>query len=260
MNSAEKRAARIGLTALLVVFRAAQARIVSHASAASSTRWSQREEDIRKQYAKIRGVWAAYISESVPVQYSKAKQAAGDALGAVLERMPEYRTADRLIADSIAKMNLATVDGEARVKELFRRTQQAVLDDAEISRKLAEGMVMESTPKNLSNILRDELYRKIVGDRKVLEINGRMYRADYYAELVARTRTREAQSAATLDVCLYAGEDLVRISKHNTSTPLCKEFEGKTFSVSGRSDQYPKLDRTPPFHPNCQHVLTARVA
>lgn len=50
--------------------------------------------------------------------------------------------------------------------------------------------------------------------------------------------------------------DLVEVSSHNTDCDICKEFEGKVYSISGKHKEYPKLERKPPFHPGCRHYIT----
>jgi hypothetical protein len=52
--------------------------------------------------------------------------------------------------------------------------------------------------------------------------------------------------------------DIVQISSHNTTTPVCQKYEGKIFSLRGQTPGLPILDVTPPFHPNCLHILLPR--
>jgi hypothetical protein len=76
----------------------------------------------------------------------------------------------------------------------------------------------------------------------------------YYAEMVARTKTREASVDARHERLSELGLDLVaivgRISKN-----FCTAFLGQVFSLSGNSDKYPAYSSLPgggpPFHPNC---------
>lgn len=84
---------------------------------------------------------------------------------------------------------------------------------------------------------------------------GRRWRLETYAAMVARTTAREAATLGTVNSMLEMGEDLVKVSDHDTQTPLCERFEGKTYSLTGKSGRYPRISAYPPFHPNCQHVL-----
>jgi hypothetical protein len=101
------------------------------------------------------------------------------------------------------------------------------------------------------------------GRGKLVEVVGkdgkaRNYQLGKYAEMVIRTTSREAQSAATAQTMLKTGMDLVTISEHkDTDGPdVCNVYEGNTYSLTGSSDEYPVLDQWPPFHPNCRHVMT----
>jgi hypothetical protein len=106
--------------------------------------------------------------------------------------------------------------------------------------------------KEIANRLLDEL-----GD-KPLMIGGRKYRADKYAEMVARTKTAEATSVGTANRLLEEGYDLTMVSAHG-ATDGCAFYEGKIFSISGTDTRYPSLQELPnggpPFHPNCKHRL-----
>jgi hypothetical protein len=109
--------------------------------------------------------------------------------------------------------------------------------------------------KQLSDVIKDILQRKI-GLGQLVTVKGRNYTLNYYAEMVARTRIRECQTQATINACGEYGEDLVEWSKHDSPCKECQPFEGKIYSISGRHSKYPKLEKTPPIHPNCEHDIT----
>lgn len=97
----------------------------------------------------------------------------------------------------------------------------------------------------------------IAGGR-LLRVGGRNYDPRAYAQLVARTTTREARTQGFLARAADEGIDLVTVSEHagGDNDPVCVPYQGVTFSISGRTPGYPKLEDEPPFHPNCRHVLT----
>jgi hypothetical protein len=99
------------------------------------------------------------------------------------------------------------------------------------------------------------------GQTAFVDRRGRKWRLDSYAEMVARTTTREAASVATINTCDEFGLDLVRISTHSPTCELCAPLQGKVYSISGNDDRYPMLtdERRPPIHPNCRHVLAPYV-
>lgn len=263
----ERLAERIGLSELSRAMRAAQTEISKKVQEATTNptmnkrKWEQRSRDVAALYQTIRNIWAQYANNQIPKQYSRAKDRAIEALKkAGLEirgDLPQYNTIQQVILDSIARMNLATKNGEENVQQIFRSTQQAYISDLEINRKLAQGLTTEATPDNLKKVLKSRLV-EAAGNGNVIEINGRKFKPDYYAELVARTRTREAQSRASIDAIMGFGEDTVRISSHNTETPLCQEYEGNVYSLTGKSP-FPILDQYPPFHVNCEHVITPHI-
>jgi len=127
-----------------------------------------------------------------------------------------------------------------------------VKDDVEAMAKKA--VQAEASRGELSRTVRDYL-RDQIGQGEFLEIKGRTYKMNNYAELVGRTTMRDAQTAATLDLCHQYENDLVQVSSHGTVCEICAQYEGKVYSISGKTLGYPILDAKTPFHPNCEHSL-----
>lgn len=86
----------------------------------------------------------------------------------------------------------------------------------------------------------------------------RNYNLKAYAELVARTRMRQAQTDATKELCKQFENDLVIYSTHDDPCPDCLPYEGQIFSISGHDPEYPELtsDIEPPTHVNCEHGIS----
>ncbi len=98
---------------------------------------------------------------------------------------------------------------------------------------------------------------------------GRRWRLSAYAGMVLRTTSRQAEvlSVLTQD----DGWDLYKISKHGTTCKRCAVWEGRIFSKSGTSREFPplsaafgKIDPNGPdtldnswlnIHPSCLHQL-----
>ncbi len=95
-----------------------------------------------------------------------------------------------------------------------------------------------------------------VGEGKFIQIRGRNYNMEKYADLVAKTRLRTVQTKSVLNSCKEYDNDLVQVSDHGTETPICLPYEGNVYSLSGKSSAYPYLDAYPPFHPRCQHHIS----
>lgn len=116
----------------------------------------------------------------------------------------------------------------------------------------------------LSKLIKNRLLENMEGGQFIV-INGRHFTLNYYAELVARTRMREAQTEATKNMSQEYENDLVIVSHHaNPCELICKAFEDQIYSISGTDLEYPALteETSPPYHPNCGHSIspTSRTA
>lgn len=111
------------------------------------------------------------------------------------------------------------------------------------------------TSKDISAKIRGKLLDQIGGGDFIV-VNGRSFNLKSYAELVARTRMRESQTAAVKEMCAEFDNDLVEIPRHDNPCPRCAEHQGKIYSISGKHPDYPELpDGGPPWHPNCEDVM-----
>lgn len=90
--------------------------------------------------------------------------------------------------------------------------------------------------------------------------NNRYIRMDAYAEMVARSTTREVTNTATILQVSELGYDLVKMSEHSGACPICQKYEGRVYSISGKDKRFPRLDVAfssgyANIHPRCRHVL-----
>lgn len=80
-----------------------------------------------------------------------------------------------------------------------------------------------------------------------------------YAEMLARTTRTETQNIAMIGKALDDGNDLVECSTVTPTCDLCALYQGRIYSVSGRTPGYPSLYETAfrhgysIIHPNCRH-------
>ena len=124
-----------------------------------------------------------------------------------------------------------------------------------VSQKFATAATVKETKKLLIEKLTSH------GITGIRDKAGRLIRLDAYAELVARSTTREATNTATLDQLQAHGYDLVQMSSHASPCPICAPLEGRVYSISGKDNRYPPLERAysgthANIHVNCLHVLT----
>jgi len=171
---------------------------------------------------------------------------------------PFHKQAVQVLADNITVTMLAANQSWASsLKRVIRSTQQTILSEGFINRAVAAG-IMEGVPrKQVSNEILFGFLNNLNG-ADVVYARGRKFSPTYYAELVARTQTREAVTEGSINQGVEWGADLVTMSKHVGACDKCTPYEGRTFSVDGRNPDFPKLERRTPIHPNCRHVMLPR--
>ncbi len=87
--------------------------------------------------------------------------------------------------------------------------------------------------------------------------SGKMWNMRTYTEMVARTTTMEAHLQGTANRLVEQGHDLVKVSTHRGACELCRPFEGKILSITGKTPGYPTLEEAKAaklFHPRCRHA------
>lgn len=96
---------------------------------------------------------------------------------------------------------------------------------------------------------------------------GRQWEIESYAEMTIRTASGRAAIAGHLDRIESSGNDLVIVSNHSEECKLCRPFEGKVLSISGRTTgrvgdktvkcSVAEAQRDGFQHSNCRHNLSA---
>lgn len=220
--------------------------------------YEKRLAEIRQIMAVMSNEFERYVQKNFPEFYADGQKITDEIMAQMrLDKIRKSPLASNrlsaVIEDTVNRLKAAQAEGINQIDSIFRNTQQKVLDEIRVNQLLAEGIVTNDSFRQRSKILEQELNRQLNGQSLV--INGRNYKPGSYAELVARTRGREAQSAGAVDNLAEYGVDTVRVSSHNTETEICQQYEGKVYSLTGNTPGLPILPQLPPFHPNCQHVI-----
>lgn len=226
-------------------------------------KWTEYERQIMQEIyeilSAIDGETDKWIQQTVGQVYSTS--VAGTAAGLTAMGLKatgdssqfaqlHQRAIDVLAQNMQGNMRNATQFVGRRVGDAFRR---AGVDQA--AKKMATGSTWRDMQKKLTQELLD------TGLTCFVDSAGRKWRLDSYAEMVARTTTREAASVAVQNECQEFGVDLVKVTTHSPTCGHCAPKQGKVFSLSGRDKRYPAMtdELRPPFHPHCRHVLTPYV-
>ena len=224
-----------------------------------------RAEQLLKQVEVItaslnNGVYK-WAKASIPQSYERGIDLAAERLRALqVTRFVAYdaqihTSAIGALVDSVTtELLIANNNMSKFFNRVIRTTQQSILQDAEISRMIAEGLIEGEARRTVSDRLLKEL-RMQLGNKQFIVVNGRNYRPDSYASLIARTRTREASSQGTINTSLRYGVDLVQWDAHAEVCEYCAQYSGRVYSISGLDADFPTLTEKPPLHPNCKCVI-----
>ena len=89
---------------------------------------------------------------------------------------------------------------------------------------------------------------------------GRKWDLQSYASMATRTVANNVAKQGHIDRSVEMGRDLMIVSAHNSTCPVCAPWSNKILSISGNNAKYPSLSEAEAsglFHPNCKHTLLA---
>lgn len=207
----------------------------------------------RAQLGKVRTILATLQGEAVQrgtemvaLSYAHGGTAVDHLIGSSGPFTGVHQEAVNVIADNLAhKLGEAAATVGRRVDDAFRQ---------EGLRQVASALVTGSARRDNVAAMTERLQQR--GVRAFTDAAGREWKLSTYSEMHVRTIVREAASQGTANRLLENGSDLVTISSHDHDEDVCTDYDGKTFSLTGATPGYDVLDNYPPFHPNCEHVLT----
>ena len=113
---------------------------------------------------------------------------------------------------------------------------------------------------NIKEYLKKKLDKYEAIEKVVRYKNGSYYGIDAYNSMVYNTNLTRTAWSETIKRNAVEGNDLVYVIPHMYSCPLCQEWQGMTYSISGHTQGYMKLDTAIEnglLHPNCKHVIVA---
>lgn len=207
---------------------------------------------VRRELARLQDRAVPMSAEAAQHAYSVGARAADQVLG-----RPElafsgiHRDALEVLADNIAnRLNEAAVTVGRRTEDAFRRIGL---------QETAAGIATGAARREVSEALMRRLIDEGVTDATTgfVDAGGRRWPLDTYAEMVARTTTREAVSQGTANRLEEAGDFAIEITQHANSCKICIPYQGRAWALPGHQVEGLKtIDRLPPFHPNCRHVTT----
>ena len=96
---------------------------------------------------------------------------------------------------------------------------------------------------------------------------GRVYSLESYATMAIKTIQTAALNSSVFNASLQLKNDLVKMSSHSTSCPICAMYQGRVYSITGKTKGYPALEtinngnvvQYKIIHPHCRHRFTVYV-
>lgn len=213
--------------------------------------WRQRQvRAIRQQLEQLGERTRATPVEIIATGYDRGAQIVDRIAGRAGAVAYAFHGAHRRPALALAENLAHGLDGARavvgrRVEDVYRRAALEVV---------GTNVAASATRRETSAALERRLIRD--GVTGFVDRRGAQWQMDTYVEMVTRTTTREAMTEGTRRRMLETDQDLVTISTHGTEDDLCQQYEGNTYSLTGKTPGYDVLDQAPPFHPRCLHVMT----
>lgn len=160
-------------------------------------------------------------------------------------------------AGYVGAFQQAVINDGATMQMMILRETRDVLRNIQIEASRAQFLEADTlTRRGFTQGILDRIATD--GIPAVRYADGRMVSVEAYSEMVARTTLGNCARQGGLNRSAEMGNDLVRMSTHARSSPMCEPWEGGVYSQSGSSDKYPDLQTAideGAFHPNCKHSL-----
>lgn len=233
--------------------------------------WNVQKKELNKLYSKMNAIFKKWSEKELPRRYARSLGLIQKRIAAskfiletgkkgfteLLKTQASVQIMRGLVDSSVESFLSSSIAGRQSLKNLFITTQQTLINESMANIAVSTGFQMGDLrqAKTLLKALFETPAWEAVEKRQFVQAGKFKYRPHYYAELVARTKFHQAHSQAALVQGLNYGTDLQQISTHNTTTRICIPFEGKIFSMSGLDKRFPPLTDSPPFHPNCLHLM-----
>lgn len=145
------------------------------------------------------------------------------------------------------------------------RASRVVLQQAGFAEELAAGIIgglpRRNVSREIARALRAAVTERLPKGAEVdlthVEVDGRTYTIEYWAEMHTRTESARAATAGTRAISLANGVQHVQITSHAHEPCICTPFEGRIYSIHRGDERFPWIGTVPnggvPMHPNCVH-------
>jgi len=195
------------------------------------------------------------------------------------DEVPAMYTAER--EKALVLLNEAL--GTAAIAEQLTLIDERAIKEMQKLFYKGQKSAITAVKQNMNNVVKQlATKQKLTGGKtkdlakefaKIIEGNGvftfedeagRKWNLVDYGRMAIRTANTRAVNQSTINAGQQLGNDLVRMSHHLSSCPLCAMYEGRVYSVSGKDKRYPSLASINKgsvvaygtVHCNCRHRFT----
>lgn len=167
------------------------------------------------------------------------------------EGSPHVKAVNLLLSDAYLDFG-TTMTGYVRgAEKILNNALRGQLRE-QIALGRLDGQGVRDVQKTISQELKDKGFTVLV------DKGGNSWELERYSEMLARTHLIRANNEGSINRMQDYDIDIVQIDSHGAKDRICAEQEGKIYSLSGKSENYPRIEKYPPFHPNCAHTVLPR--
>jgi len=198
----------------------------------------------------------AWFREEVEDYYKRYGKDSVEALKA--DGFPVKAEFTQIDSEAIDAMADEIVQYQREAYSGIKREVSRILNNAareQTTSIIAEGKILGETRRDIADRVAGKLKDGLTA---LVDKGGRRWSFEAYSDMLTRTKLVEASNNGLKNRLAQSGYDLVQVSEHATSCPLCEPWQGKILSISGNHPDYPtdeeaKADNL--WHPNCRHRL-----
>lgn len=212
-------------------------------------------QDIKKEVAnnlkKVTKMTSEQLEKAIIQAYSNGQESAEIDFNLEKKKVKVPKSLKRLILETNNVVVNAQFTILRKTIDIYRSIQ------AEVASTLLTGV---ETRKQIAKKMLNNLANN--GITGFIDKSGRNWSMDAYVEMTTRTVTAQATLQGHADRQKEAGRDLIIISDHAGECPLCRPWENKILSLTGKTPGYKTLEQAKNaglFHPNCRHTLTGYI-
>ncbi|MGE5522203.1 MAG: phage minor capsid protein, partial [Rhodospirillaceae bacterium] len=176
-----------------------------------------------------------------------------DVIGAPLTDIDaELSQAGQLAVRSLTRQTVVNLQNGRLM--ILRRVQDAYRDV--VQRAAGQTLAGAVTRRQAAQVALDDFANR--GITGFVDRAGRSWDMASYAEMATRSATGQAAVTGHADRLEGNGYDLVIVSDSPEECDICRAWEGKILSLTGRTPGYPTMAEAKAaglFHPNCTHTF-----